>query len=272
MNVKNKIALITGAGCGIGRAIAASLARRGCHLALVDINADSLAETAVQLQDSGVNISTHILDVSDRAAVKALPYEILQHHQGIDLLINNAGIGAGGKFQQLSESQFDRVMEINFQAVVDMTRTFLPYLQQREVARIVNISSLFGLVSPPEQAVYAASKFAVRGFSNALRFELERTKVGITVVHPGGVNTNIIRNALLPSGAAADEIERKQRARQKLLKMSPEKAGEIIVKGIEQEKARILVGIDAKVIALIERLFPVSYWKILQFLMGLRSR
>ncbi|MCO6480360.1 MAG: SDR family NAD(P)-dependent oxidoreductase [Phaeodactylibacter sp.] len=266
MKLKDDVALITGAGSGIGRAIAHSLARRGCHLALVDIKAEGLAETAEEARRSGVTVSTHILDVSDKEAIKALPEKVLGVHGDIGLLVNNAGIAAGGTFRQLSEEAFDRVMEVNFHAVVRLTRAFLPHLLERPPARIVNISSLFGLISPPEQTAYSASKFAVRGFSNALRFELEHTGVGVTVVHPGGVNTNIVRTAIAPDGISAEEIRKRRKAEQKLLRMPPSQAGEIIVKGIEKGRGRILVGTDAKVIALIERLMPVHYWKLLKVL------
>lgn len=266
MKLKDDVALITGAGSGIGCAIAHSLARRGCHLALVDLKAEGLAETAEEARKSGVTVSTHILDVSDKEAIKALPETVLKDHGAIGLLVNNAGIAAGGTFRQLSEEAFDRVMEVNFHAMVRLTRVLLPHLLQRPEARIVNISSLFGLISPPEQTAYSASKFAVRGFSNALRFELEHTGVGVTVVHPGGVNTNIVRTAIAPAGISAEEIRKRRKAEQKLLRMPPGQAGEIIVKGIEKGRDRILVGTDAKVIALIERLMPVHYWKLLKLL------
>ena len=177
MKLDQKVALITGAGSGIGRAIAGSLARRGCHLALADINTDGLQETAELNKMNSVTISTHKLDVTDRDAVKALPPAILEAHGRIDLLINNAGVAAAGTFDRISEAHFDRVMAVNFDGVVSMTRTFLPFLQEQEEAVIANVSSLFGIISPPEQTAYSASKFAVRGFSNALRHELEATNV-----------------------------------------------------------------------------------------------
>lgn len=270
MQLKNKIALITGAGSGIGRATAYSLAKRGCHLALADIQAERLEETATLVRAAGINVSTHILDVAKREPVLALPARILEAHGGIDLLINNAGVAAGGTFVNTSEVSFDRVMDVNFQAVVRMTRAFLPHLKTRDEALIANVSSLFGLISPPEQTAYSASKFAVRGFSNALRHELERTNVRVTVIHPGGVATNIARDALPPEGVSDEKIRKRKAAQQKLLKMPPEKAGEIIVKGIEADRARILVGTDAKVIALIERLFPVSYLKVMKILMPVK--
>jgi short-subunit dehydrogenase len=155
-------------------------------------------------------------------------------------------------------------MEINFHGMVRMTRAFLPHLRTRAEARIVNISSLYGLVSPPGQAAYSASKFAVRGFSNALRHELDGTGIGVTVVHPGGVATSIARSARIPAGTPADDIARGRDIAQKLLQMPPEQAGDIIVRGIERRQARILVGTDAKVVAFLERIAPVHYWKLLK--------
>jgi short-subunit dehydrogenase len=263
MNLKGSVAVITGAGGGIGRATALSLARRGCHLALADIDEAGLAETLAQALRSGVRASKHPLDVADRAAVAALPAEVLKSHNGVDLLINNAGVALGGHFDQLSETDFDWLMEINFHGVVRMTRAFLPLLRASDDARIVNISSVFGLISPPGQSAYSASKFAVRGFSNALRHELSGTRVGVTVVHPGGVATAIARNARVAADTSAEEKRRRLALAEKLLRLAPETAAQIIVRGIEKRRARILVGRDAVFIALIERLFPVKYWNVL---------
>ena len=263
MKLENRVAVITGAGGGIGRATALSLARRGCHLALADIDEAGLAETHAQALRLSVRASKHPLDVADRAAVAALPAEVLKSHNGVDLLINNAGVALGGHFDQVSETDFDWLMEINFHAVVRMTRAFLPLLRASDDARIVNISSVFGIVSPPGQSAYSASKFAVRGFSNALRHELSGTRVGVSVVHPGGVATAIARNARVAADASDEEKRQRLALAEKLLRLPPTTAAEIIVRGIEKRRARILVGRDAVFIALIERLFPVRYWSVL---------
>jgi len=268
MIVKGKVALITGAGSGIGRAMAHSLAKRGCHLALADIHSTNLEQTAAEVRKYRVKVSTVVLDVTDKEAIKKLPEEVIHHHGAVDILVNNAGIAAGGTFIMMSEEHFDRVMEVNFHAVVRITRAFLPHLLQREEARIVNLSSLFGLISPAEQTAYSASKFALRGFSNALRHELEETSVGVSVVHPGGIATNIAESAIQPKGATLEEINLKLARAKKLLRMPPDKAAEIIVKGIEHNKSRILVGTDAKLLSLMERMMPLGYWKILKILSG----
>jgi short-subunit dehydrogenase len=271
MNVNSKTALLTGAGSGIGRAIALSLAKRNCHLALVDINSEGLKETAAQVSKFGINVSEHILDVRDKASINALPAAINEIHGGIDILINNAGIAAAGTFLEMSEEVFDQVIDVNFKAMVVITRVFLPQLLDRKEARIVNISSVYGLIAPAEQTAYSASKFAVRGFSNALRHELENTNVGVTVVHPGGVATNIARNALISEKLNGQEFTAKLAEQEKMLTMLPEKAGELIVKAIEGNKARLLVGADARLVSLIERVIPVHYWKILQSLVKLKG-
>ena len=267
MNLTNKVALVTGAGSGIGQAIALSLARRGCHLALVDINPKTLEQTHHQVQAMGTRVTSHPLDVTSREGVNALPGQVIAAHGYIDLLVNNAGVAVGGTFEQVSETDFDWVIAINFQAVVRMTRAFLPYLHQRDEARLVYLSSIFGIVSPPEQSAYSASKFAVRGFANALRHELENTSIGVTVVHPGGVATAIARNARVPAGTSPEVIRQKQALQEKMLRMPPERAGEIIVKGIEQRRARVMVGTDAKLIAWLERLMPVGYWQAMKKLL-----
>lgn len=262
MDLQNRIAVVTGAGGGIGRAIAESLARRGCSLALVDIDAAGLAQTRDLLATSKRAISLYHLDVADRDAVAALPRAVTQALGPPDLLVNNAGVALAGTFEQVSEEQFDWLFEINFHGLVRMTRAFLPPLRARPEARIVNISSLFGLIAAPGQAAYCASKFAVRGFSEALRLELAGTSVGVTLVHPGGVATSIARNARLPKNASPKQAAQEITDFEKLLKMPPEKAGEIIVAAIEMRCPRVIVGSDAKLLALLERLAPVSYWKI----------
>ena len=262
MNLSGKTALVTGAGSGIGRAIAVSLAQRGCHLALVDVNEVGLSETAARLD--GVRVSRHRLDVSDRAGIAALPEAVRAQHEGVDLLVNNAGVALGGTFAQVSEADFEWLFEINFWGVVRMTRAFLPLLEASPDARICNLSSLYGLIAPPGQTAYAASKFAVRGFSQALAHELAGTRIGVTVVHPGGVRTAIADNARIAAQIDPVEAERGRKVSNSLLTLPPETAGETIVKAIVQRRARVLVGRDAKIVSAIERMVPAGYWKVLE--------
>jgi short-subunit dehydrogenase len=225
-----------------------------------------LTETAQLLGGFGIRVSCHTLDVADRAAVAALPQAVVAEHGRVDLLFNNAGVALSGTFEQISESDFDWLFDINFGAVVRLTRAFMPHLRASDDARVVNMSSLFGLISPPGQTAYSASKFAVRGFSHALRFELAGSNVGVTAVHPGGVATKIAENARRHAGATnAEAAEQLERAR-RLLTMPPEVAGEAIVRAVERRAPRVVVGGQAKMIALIERLAPVSYLRILRML------
>ena len=262
-DLKGRTALVTGAGSGIGRAISISLARRGCNIALADLNEAGLAETAQHLSNA-VRVTRHRLGVADRQAVAAFPETIAAAHGGLDILVNNAGVALGGTFAQVSEADFEWLIDINFWGVVRMTRAFLPMLEASPEARIVNLSSLYGLIAPPGQTAYSASKFAVRGFSQALAHELEGGPVGVTVVHPGGVATAIADSARPPAGVSPEEFERGRRLANSLLKMPPEQAGEIIVRAIEQRRRRVLVGSDAKIVSALERLMPVSYWRVLR--------
>ncbi len=270
LKLKGRTAVVTGAASGIGRAIAASLARRGCNVALADIDDAALAHVATEIGAADVRISRHRLDVADRDAVAAFPSRVISEHGSVDVLVNNAGVALGGTFLEIAERDFEWLFEINFWGVVRMTRAFLPHLQKSEEAWLVNLSSLFGLIAPPGQTAYAASKFAVRGFSEALRRELEQAKppIGVTVVHPGGVATSISKNARLPDSLSAEEVAKRRKFFDSHLTMPPEIAGETIVRGVEQRKARILVGSDAKFAALVERLMPVNYWNFL----GRRSK
>src|SRR5580658_7873135 len=250
MNLENRTAVITGSANGIGRAIAVSLARRGCNLALADVNDAGLSETARMAQPaqmdptnhtaprSALRISQHHLDVADRSAVAAFPQAVIASHPGVDILVNNAGVAIGGTFEAVSEEDFEWLFEINFSGLVRMTRAFLPLLQKSDDARLVNLSSIYGIISPPGQTAYSASKFAVRGFSNSLLYELAGSKVGITVVHPGGIATSIADNARVPKDMPPQEIARRRALAKKALTMPPAAAGEIIVKGIERRSER----------------------------------
>jgi NAD(P)-dependent dehydrogenase (short-subunit alcohol dehydrogenase family) len=264
MKLRNRTAVVTGAASGIGRSVAISLARRGCHLALADLNEAELARTAQMAASQDIRISCHRLDVSDREEVAGFPATVAAEHPGVDVLVNNAGVALAGRFDQVSEDDFEWLFAVNFWGVVRMTRAFLPHLRKSDDARLVNLSSLFGLISPPGQTAYSASKFAVRGFSQSLQHELARSKIGVTVVHPGGVATAIARNARVPKEMPLEEVRRRREAVERMLRLPPEKAGEIIVEGIERRKTRVLIGTDAKVLSLVERLAPVSYWKILE--------
>jgi short-subunit dehydrogenase len=272
MRLEGRTAVVTGASSGIGRAIAMSLARRGCNLALADLNADGLAETAALIATNHVKVSRHWLDVADREAVTRFPDAVRTQHGGVDIVVNNAGVAVGGKFEEVSEADFEWLFEINFWGVVRMTRAFLPLLKASAEARLVNLSSLCGLISPPGQAAYSASKFAVRAFSESLRHELEGTRVGVTVVYPGGVATAIAENARLPRTASSEQVAEGRRRSKRYLKMPPETAGEIIVRGIESRRARVIVGFDAKVVSEVERLAPVSHFALLNRLKRLRDR
>jgi len=265
MNLAGKTAVVTGAANGIGRAIARSLARRGCHLALADVNEAGLAETAELAAGAGRRITCHRLDVADKQAVATFPGVVTATHPGVDILVNNAGVALGGTFDQVSEADFEWLIDINFWGVVRMTRAFLPLLKASDGAQLVNISSLFGLIAPPGQTAYCAAKFAVRGFSESLRHELEGSSVGVTTVHPGGVATSIAKNARHAEAQSAAELAEAHRRYEKLLRMPPEEAGEIIVRAVEHRRPRIIVGADARNASIIERLFPVGYWKLISY-------
>jgi short-subunit dehydrogenase len=261
--LRDGVAVITGAASGIGAALALNLARRGMHLALVDLDAAGLEATAGQARAAGVSVSAHAMDAADHAAVAALPAAVLERHGRVTALVNNAGVALGGLFEQVDADDFDWLMAINFGATVRLSRAFLPVLARADAAQLVNVSSIFGIIAPPGQTAYAASKFAVRGFSESLRHELEMTgsPVGVTLVHPGGVRTSISDNARLARNLDTEQVARERANWRSLLALAPDKAAEIIAVGIERRAPRVLVGGDAKGAALIQRLFPVTYWK-----------
>lgn len=261
--LKNGVAVLTGAASGIGAALAQALAVRGMHLALVDRQPDALEAVARGARASGVTVSVHVLDVTDRAGVAALPQAVLGVHSRVTVLVNNAGVAVGGTFDQVAEADFDWLMDVNFGGAVRMTRAFMPVLAREPAAQIVNVSSILGIVATPGQTAYCASKFAVRGFSESLRHELEMQggRIGVTVVHPGGVRTAIAANARAPAGVTQAQVAEQVNRWGRLLRLSPQEAAEVIARGIERRVKRVLVGKDAKQAAFLQRLFPVGYWK-----------
>ncbi len=261
--LRGGVAVITGAASGIGAALAVALAQRGMRLALVDLDGAGLEATAAKVRALGIEASTHVLDVGDAAGCAALPADVIAAHGRVTLLVNNAGVALGGLFEHVDAQDFDWLMNINFGATVRLTRAFLPLLAHEPAAQVANVSSIFGIIAPPGQAAYAASKFAVRGFSESLRHELEMTgsTVGITIVHPGGVRTSIADNARLARTLDAADVARERKNWRGLLAMSPETAAECIARAIERRAPRVIVGNDAKGAAWLQRLFPVSYWK-----------
>jgi short-subunit dehydrogenase len=258
-----KVAAITGAGSGIGRALAVNLAGRGCNLALADVNADGLEETKALAVAAGVACSTHVVDVADRAAVDAFAEAVLREHGAVHLVINNAGVTLVERVEQLTSRDFEWIMNINFWGVVHGTKAFLPYLVKADEGHIVNVSSLFGLVAMPLQSAYNASKFAVRGFTEALKIELAATSIGVSCVHPGGIKTSIGANSRVGEDAISINKEELVAEFERAARTSPEQAAAVIIRGIEKNKRRILVGLDAKIVDFIARLFPASYEKIL---------
>jgi len=263
LELRDALAVVTGAASGIGRATALALAKRGTHLALVDRNDSGLQETS-ELAGSAVKISRHLMDVADREAVEQLPEAVIAEHGRVTVLVNNAGVALIGTFQELTLEEFRWLFEINFLAVVELTHRFLPLLRKEPQAQIANISSVFGLLAPASETAYAASKFAVRGFSESLRHELDGTTVGVTVVHPGGIRTDIAKSARIaesldPVEAAASTAQFTDR----FLRMPPERAGTAIVRAIERRKGRLLIGADAHALSLLQRMMPTRYWKVM---------
>jgi short-subunit dehydrogenase len=261
------VAVVTGAASGIGRALAARLAQEGASLAIADIKAAELDETARQLKSmcgSSSKVTTHIVDVSDKERVAEFAREVVEAHGRAHLLINNAGVGLFGTAEQLSIEDIEWLMDVNFWGVVYGVKHFLPILRRQPEGHIVNISSVFGIVGPAGHSAYAASKFAVRGFTEALRHELVGGPVKVSVVHPGGVRTNIANNARPGAGADRAAAERERAIFNNVAaRTSPEKAAERIVRGVLRDEERILVGADAWLIDRIQRWVPVKYWRLM---------
>jgi short-subunit dehydrogenase len=258
-------AVVTGAASGIGAALAADLAARGSNLVLLDRDADRLAGVAdaVRTEHPGLAVTAYVADLSDDADVTRVAAEMVADHPEVTLLVNNAGVALGGRFDQVTLDEFDWVMAVNFRAVVRLTHVFLPVLKAHRGSHLVNVSSVFGIMAPAGQAAYSASKFAVRGFSEAVRHELAEDGVGVTVVHPGGIKTRIAETARTGSGVSKEEWDQGQQQMRKLLTIDPAAAAAQILEAVEKRRPRLLIGWSAKVPDVLVRLLPGSYWKLI---------
>lgn len=261
-----RVAAITGAGSGIGRALAIDLARRGCHLALSDIDAEGMTETVNRCEGRGVKVTASVVDVADRAAVEAWAAQVVADHGHVNFIFNNAGVAMGATIESESYEDFEWLMNINFWGVVYGTKAFLPYLKESGDGHVINMSSVFGLVSIPSQSAYNAAKFAVRGFTDALRMELEieGAPVSATTVHPGGVKTNIARRARLdPSMREMSDESDVGAAFDRIALTRPPKAAREILAAVAANQRRVLVGPDAAVIDLVSRMPAALYQTVL---------
>ena len=266
-NFQGTAAAITGAASGIGRALALELAARGCDLALADLDDAGLESVAKEISVTrGRRVTVRRVDVADGKQIEEFAQAAIAEFPALSIVINNAGVALLGQFDEFDDAQMAWLMGINFWGVVYGTRAFLPHLRSRSQAHIVNISSIFGIVAPAGQSAYSASKFAVRGFSEALRHELAMngSPVRLSVVHPGGIATNIARNArtgvqVRDAVSAAEVGDRFA----KLARTSPAAAAQRIIRGIERNEPRILIGADARLLDLIQRIRPATYWAAL---------
>lgn len=261
---QDRVVVITGAGSGIGRALALELAGRGALLAVSDVDETGLGVTEALLGEAGARaVRTDRVDVSDRAAVAAYAETVAGHYGRVNVIVNNAGVALTGDLVDLSYEDLDWIVGVNFWGVVHGTKAFLPHLLASGEGHVVNMSSLFGLIAVPSQSAYNATKFAVRGLSEALRQEMlvAGHPVGVTVVHPGGVKTAIARNSRV-----ADPSRHAETARlfdEKLASMEPARAAEIIAKAVLRNKARVLVGLDAHALHQFARVLGSRYQDVI---------
>jgi len=263
-DLNNKVAAVTGAGSGIGQALAINLAQEGCNLALSDVDKKGLAGTLKMLKKFDVKVTHQVLDVSRKDAVLQWADKVVEDHGWVNMIFNNAGVALSGTVESLSIEDYEWVMNINFWGVLYGTKAFLPYLEQSGEGHVINISSVFGLTSQPLMSGYNASKFAVRGFTESLRQDLEITNsnVSTTCIHPGGIKTNIAKCARMNKSVsdvtgtnddnALDEFE-------KMFIHTPDSAAKTILKGVKKNKRRVLIGLDARVFDGMARVFPTGY-------------
>ena len=276
-HLDDKVAAVTGAGSGIGRALALRLADQGCRLAISDVSADGLAETERLLAGRARAVTTAVVDVADEAAVLAWADQVVADHGRANLVVNNAGVALSGTVAALSTDDYRWIMGINFWGVVHGTKAFLPHLEASGEGHVVNISSVFGLTAQPLMSGYNASKYAVRGFTESLRQDLELTgsRVSATCIHPGGIKTNIARAARLDSSVAAatgKPAEVANREFEKSFITSPDKAAAVIIDAVQKNKRRALIGPDARVFDAMVRIAPTGYQRLITGVVRSRSK
>lgn len=261
-NLANKVAAITGAGSGIGRGLAEALAREGAELALSDVDEAGLAETRSRVAAVSPRVTTRVVDVADRLAVESWADEVVRHHERVNLIFNNAGVGLSSAIVDMSYEDLEWLMGINFWGVVHGTKSFLPHLLDSRDGHVVNVSSVFGIIAVPGQAAYHAAKFAVRGYTECLREELDIMEAGVsaTSVHPGGIKTNIARAARM-SGTTLGDVSADEAAEQfeRAARTTPDEAARAILDGVRSNARRVLVGWDAKLIDVAQRVLPTAY-------------
>jgi short-subunit dehydrogenase len=266
-----RTAVVTGAASGIGEQLAHGLAAYGSDLVLLDRDEAGLdrVAAAVRAANRDRTVDTIVVDLADRAAATAAATRIADEHASIGLLVNNAGVALAGEFKQLTLEEFEWVVDINFRAPVLLTHHLLPALLADPGSHVVNVSSLYGLIAPPGQTAYSASKFALRGFSQALRLELAPYGVGVTTVHPGGIATNIARSARVAASLDRAEVAQGIAAFERLLSYPPQKAAADILKGVRKRKARVLIAASAKIPDLLARLLPAAHMTVIGAVVGL---
>ncbi len=270
-NFADKVAAITGAGSGMGRELAIELAKRKCHLVLSDVNEKGLLETAEQARALGVKVTAQKLDVANRAAMYAWADQAVKDHGKVNLVFNNAGVALGATVEGMKYEDFEWLMNINFWGVVHGTKAFLPHLKATGDGHIINTSSVFGLAGIPSQSAYNSAKFAVRGFTESLRQELDMMNCGVsaTSVHPGGIKTNIAKAARMDASIGQIGLETNKEVStakfEKNFITTANSAARIIIRAVENNKRRILVGPDAYVLDWMVRLLPALYQRISVF-------
>lgn len=265
--LQGKVAAITGAGSGIGQALAIELSKMGCEVAISDKNEMGLKETEAKVRAVGVKCTSCLLDVADREAVYAWADKVVADHGRVNLIFNNAGVALSETVESMSYDNFEWLMNINFWGVVHGTKAFLPYLKQAGEGHVINVSSVFGMIGVPTQSAYNAAKFAVRGFTESLREEMaiEGANVNVSCVHPGGIKTNIVRSSRIGEVGKAGTSDRSKAVKMfdKAARTTPTEAANVIIDGVLKDKPRILIGTDARVIDTMQRLLPTGYQKIL---------
>ena len=263
-----KVAAITGAGSGIGQALARALAAEGCHLALSDVNEEGLTETVKLCEQRGVNVTSATVNVAKRREVENWAKEVARDHGRINLIFNNAGVAHAGAVADSSYTDYNWIVDINFKGVLYGTKTFLPYLKEApDGGHVVNISSIFGLFAQPGMSAYNATKFAVRGLTESLRQELdmEDGKVSATCVHPGGIKTNIARTARMDESMSelmGEDTGTLTANFEKLFRTTADEAAQAILKAVKRDRRRLLIGAEAHATDWMQRLLPAGYQRL----------